>query len=405
MVLPELPGQNENPWFEKRSNFDLAVKGEIEGRLSEAELDATIEAYVPAASTTVRGTVELATTAEATAGTDATRAITAAGVKAVGDTKAPLSHTHAQSDVTGLTAALASKAALAHTHTAGNVTDFSTAADARVNALVPPASLTVAGKVELATSAEALLGTDAARALSPSTLAAVLNALATSDRGLIAGDDGRSFRIVAAPLRNMGSGWAVISDTGHLPTGITSVSNDGTSITVGHSIGATKVVGSAVVIDDSLAGLISVGASVGLSQSVLTLRRRTHLADYLSYTGSAWASLNGMMAVTAFSAGVATVEHENVFTPEKGGNSAVINVTGRAGTGGAYRYSVAASGWGNASLAVEVRSNSNALVATPDATMRFAVDRGTYVETVDPNDVNNATYPGGNIWFMAILEV
>lgn len=45
---------------------------------------------IPAASTTVEGKVELATTAETTTGTDTTRAVTAAGVKAVGDTKQPL---------------------------------------------------------------------------------------------------------------------------------------------------------------------------------------------------------------------------------------------------------------------------------------------------------------------------
>jgi hypothetical protein len=61
--------------------------------------------------------------------------------------KSATGHTHAQSDVTGLTAALSAKAdaaavttALAgksdtgHTHTASNVTDFNTAADARVAA-------------------------------------------------------------------------------------------------------------------------------------------------------------------------------------------------------------------------------------------------------------------------------
>ena len=47
------------------------------------------------------GMVELATTAEATTGTDTTRAVTPAGVKAVADTKAPVSHTHAYADLTG----------------------------------------------------------------------------------------------------------------------------------------------------------------------------------------------------------------------------------------------------------------------------------------------------------------
>ena len=57
-------------------------------------------ARLPAATDTAQGAVELATTAEALTGTDTTRAVTAAGVKAVADTKAASSHTHAASDIT-----------------------------------------------------------------------------------------------------------------------------------------------------------------------------------------------------------------------------------------------------------------------------------------------------------------
>lgn len=113
-----------------------------------SDFSTAVPAAVPAASETVQGKVELATTAEATTGTDTARAVTPAGVKAVGDTKAPLSHTH----------------------TAANVTDFSTAADARVNALVPASSETAAGKVELATAAETTTGTDNTRAVHPAGL-------------------------------------------------------------------------------------------------------------------------------------------------------------------------------------------------------------------------------------------
>jgi hypothetical protein len=59
-------------------------------------------------------------------------------------------------------------APIVHTHTASAVTDFDTAADARVNALVPAASTTAAGKVELATDAEAVAGTSATLAVTPS---------------------------------------------------------------------------------------------------------------------------------------------------------------------------------------------------------------------------------------------
>lgn len=54
----------------------------------------------PTATTSVQGFVELATTTEATTGTDTVRAVTPAGLKAVADTKAPLSHTHGLADIT-----------------------------------------------------------------------------------------------------------------------------------------------------------------------------------------------------------------------------------------------------------------------------------------------------------------
>ena len=57
-----------------------------------------------AATETATGMVELATTTEATTGTDTVRAVTPAGVKAVADTKANVSHTHTASQVSDSTA-------------------------------------------------------------------------------------------------------------------------------------------------------------------------------------------------------------------------------------------------------------------------------------------------------------
>jgi hypothetical protein len=71
------------------------------------DFNAAALAAVPAASETVVGKVELATAAETTTGTDTTRAVHPAGVKAVADTKAALSHTHAASDIASGTVATA----------------------------------------------------------------------------------------------------------------------------------------------------------------------------------------------------------------------------------------------------------------------------------------------------------
>lgn len=74
---------------------------------------------------------------------------------------------------TTITTALAGKAATVHTHTASQVTDFNSAVDARVADAVPSATATTQGKVELATDAEAIAGTDAVRAVTPANLMAV----------------------------------------------------------------------------------------------------------------------------------------------------------------------------------------------------------------------------------------
>jgi hypothetical protein len=129
----------------------------------------------PDASTTVKGIVELATSAETTTGTDTVRATTPAGVKAVADTLAPLTHTHAATDITSgtvATARLGSGTASSSTYLRGDQT----------YAALPTSSDTVQGIVELATTGEATTGTDTARAVTAAGVKAVMDAhVALSD--------------------------------------------------------------------------------------------------------------------------------------------------------------------------------------------------------------------------------
>lgn len=46
MALPNLPSQGQNPWFTPRNNWDLAVKSELEGRLSQESLDSKYDREV-----------------------------------------------------------------------------------------------------------------------------------------------------------------------------------------------------------------------------------------------------------------------------------------------------------------------------------------------------------------------
>jgi hypothetical protein len=124
---------------------------------------AQLKASVPAAATdAVRGIVELATAAETTTGTDATRAVTPAGLKVELNKKADL----ASPALTGTPTAPTAAAATNTTQIA--TTAFVTAAITA--AAVPAATETVSGKVELATTAEVLTGTDTVRAVTPKGL-------------------------------------------------------------------------------------------------------------------------------------------------------------------------------------------------------------------------------------------
>lgn len=123
-------------------------------------------AILPAATTTAAGKVELATNAEAIAGTDAVRAVTPANLAAM----------------TALATAASS--------TAAGVIELATDAEAQAGAMtdraITPANLaavtataTRAGVVELATDAEAKTGTDTARAVTAANVRSVLVGLKT----------------------------------------------------------------------------------------------------------------------------------------------------------------------------------------------------------------------------------
>lgn len=93
----------DSSFLEKISDqVGTMVTGNTETNIAVTYQDAdnTLDFAVPAADETTSGVVELATTAEATTGTDTARAVTPAGVKAVADTKQPL-----DADLTALAAA------------------------------------------------------------------------------------------------------------------------------------------------------------------------------------------------------------------------------------------------------------------------------------------------------------
>ncbi len=140
--LPSVGG-DDNEWGVILNDY-LSVSLDTDGTLKTAAL--------PSASATASGIVELATTAEATTGTDTVRAVTPAGLKTVADTKANTTHAHAGTDITsGIISAT----------------------------YLPTSSATTLGIVELATTAEATTGTDTVRAVTPAGLKTVADTKVT----------------------------------------------------------------------------------------------------------------------------------------------------------------------------------------------------------------------------------
>lgn len=135
--LPTIGGDDNN-WGVILNDY-LSVSLNSDGTVNTAAL--------PSAASSVKGIVQLATNTEAATGTDTAKAVTAAGVKAVADTKAALSHTHAGTDITSGT--------IAATY-------------------LPSSSTSAVGVVQLATVAQTLTGTDTTKAVTPAGVDAAI---------------------------------------------------------------------------------------------------------------------------------------------------------------------------------------------------------------------------------------
>lgn len=223
-----------DPAFDPRFVPTAGTTGHVLTKTSDG---ATFQASASApadASETVKGIVELATSAEATTGADTGRAVTPAGVKVVADTK--LRWRGYGADLTGQTVlvndmvafedpvgsglwatyvvktqhvwsatpdyakmdwllgdiyagetypGIVELATTAESTTGTDTTRVVTPAGLKAHVDARTASATAAGIVELATTAEATTGTDAVRAVTPAGLAARTPAGSTTVSGLV----------------------------------------------------------------------------------------------------------------------------------------------------------------------------------------------------------------------------
>ncbi|MFH9269183.1 hypothetical protein ACH4KN_33770 [Streptomyces sp. NPDC017546] len=83
---------------------------------------------------------------------------------------------------------------------------------------------------------------------------------------------GARLALISCALRNTGSGWSLIADAAHAPSGVTAVVQHPDHLEIKHSVGALKVSSMQVTPDEHYAAHgLRCGASVGLTLSRIYL--------------------------------------------------------------------------------------------------------------------------------------
>lgn len=225
--------------------------------------------------------------------------------------------------------------------------------------------------------------------------------LVTSPDGLVATQGNKRIKLVAGVIRNLndGNGWQLITNATHSSVNVDSVSNDTSNITVNFGgITAAKVVSFVAAPDETLARAgFFMGSSVGVGSANIQLKQRKFVSDYVSYSGSAWSSTNGVFTGFAWAAGTLTLTHESVETSTAGID---CSVTPRDGV----LMPVAGSATATATQ-VKWLDWAGALQTTESTNMKAYVSRGFASAAANPNNVHEGTFPSSNIWFMGEFEL
>lgn len=221
------------------------------------------------------------------------------------------------------------------------------------------------------------------------------------DQRVIVGEAGRKYRLVSGVVRNTGGvSWSYINDSGHQPTGLSTIATTSANITLGFGFTATKVSSFQVTADEAYASLgIRVGASVGLTEARLYLYQEPsdRLSDEVYWNGSGWTSANGVFSMS-FNAGVLTLTHEAMGTA----NGIGVALANR----GTTLTQVGAITSTTIQLAFYTGSYGALTVATtPVNSMRVYVTRygrRAVVPAADPTTISHAS---GNFWITGLLEI
>lgn len=220
---------------------------------------------------------------------------------------------------------------------------------------------------------------------------------------------GVQYKVVAGALRKSGGTWSLISDEGHTPSNIVSVTDRGTDLRIEYGFTASKVVSLVATPDETYAVQgYSFGASVGLSGATIKIMntKQSPIGGYCAYTSSGWTFAAGNLVGAnpkADAAHVVTVTHPMPY-PE---TELYLSITGRGA--GKYLYRSEGAGVinddsGRGYTHVGIYDLAGAPVTAFKTDMRFFLTR---LVAPSPTQIAPSELPEGmtNIWVYGLMEV
>jgi hypothetical protein len=222
----------------------------------------------------------------------------------------------------------------------------------------------------------------------------------------ISGAVGSRYKVLAGVIRNAGATayFQPITGGGHAQANIDSMSTTSLIIQLQYpSIGAKNVVTFIAQPDEVYAAAgITLGCSVGLTSTDITVYRQRQFSDRIFYDGSAWqrasGSSNSPFLVASFTSGVLRITHATIGTN---------NPYGVSVTSGNAAYDCIINGTVNdTEFNLSFVNSSRTVVTTADTNMNVFITRPQFKpEVVSPQTLATSSFPNSNIWIYALFEV
>lgn len=223
--------------------------------------------------------------------------------------------------------------------------------------------------------------------------------------GLIRGADGRTYALLSCVLRNTGSGWGLIEDSGHRSSGVASISSTSTGVVISHNFVGSRVSSIQATPDETLSSIgVRVGASAGTEQTILQMytQPEDRIEDRVFYDWNAtprvWVSENGVFsgfAASGTNGAIITMTHENMGS----GGSLLI---GNRGSLGIFSGGLTAT---TSQIVLYSGAFGSLTASAPTSSTSAYVVRTGRRAAVAPTAPSAVVSAQGNIWVTGLYEV